>query len=354
KLKKWLISLGISSALTIYTKNAGYLIIPFIGIYFALRFKFNILKFIKKFWLAIGIFGSIILPLLFINLSNFGRLTHVTAGSLISTGKTIVNRMQPTENILFIFTGNQTLTGFNLIFIAIIIIFITFMIVHLTISRFKMSHETKGHFLLFSWVLSIWGLYTFLHPGTVPRYLLPCLPALYLMVGWVVFEIGKYIKKFSKIKISNWVFIGLIVLIAIPFYSLGNNLNISKSYTYTGFKEAGEWLKDNIEENAIIYSASVRTLRAFSGIEEVENGGNLAGYPEKEDFEDIVKTNKAPVYIEIDVWERIQPEFVYPLTESKINYLQSLGLTFVKVAEGPYPTDKGVINGPVVLILKKE
>lgn len=355
KLRKWLIALLVGIALTIYTKNAGYLIIPFVGIYFILRYNIKILKFIRKKenfkvigkkenLLAIGLFLLIISPFFIINLYNFGMFTHVSAKSVITPIEKVVNRMQPTENVFFLLTGKQEFTAFNFIFILSIIIYIIFMILY----------KTKGHFLLFSWLLSTWGLYTFLHPGTVPRYLIVCLPAIYLSISWVIFELGTYIKKIFNIKISSWIFVGLVILLAIPSYSLGNNLNIEKSYSYRGFKEAGEWLKDNIEKDAIVYSGSVRTLRAFSGIEEVERGGNLAGYPEKEDFEYIAKTSKVPIYIQIDFWESIQPEFVYPLTESKLNYLQNLGFRVVKTVEGYFYNKKGMVEGQIVFILKKE
>ncbi len=335
KTKFWFIFLMVSSALTIYTKSAGILILPFLALYFILTYRTRIFSLLKRkeVWIGILVFLMAISFFVIINITHFGGLT---AHSLKEVSATIeISMWEPIKTLPFILTWYT----------------IPFLILGLL---FSLIYRKKEHFLLLSWLVVFLGFFTFVNPNIVPRYLIPIVPAAFLISALAISELRVYIKKIGNVDINQWIVVAVILLLMVPAYIQGNNLVKSKSYTYTGFKEAGEWLKLNTEPDATIFTDSTRTLRLFSGKEFGIYGGELERpAKEKKDFEEQLKKEDLPVYLVVDVWEYIQPGWMYPLSQEKLGYIQSLGFELMKVVEKPYPTPNGLINQPVVFILKK-
>ena len=338
KTKFWFIFLMISSALTIYTKNAGILVLPFLALYFLLTYKTKIFSLLKRKEIRVGvlIFLMVISYFVIMNIIHFGGLTTASPGEFVSAVKTTkVSMWLPIKTLPFV------LTWYTLPFLILGLLFF-------------LVYRRKENILLLSWLIAILGFFVFISPNVVPRYLIPIAPASFLISAFAISELRVYIKKLGKIDIKKWIFIVIILLLMIPIYKQGDNLVRSKAYTYTGFKEAGEWLRLNAESDATIFSDSTRTLRLFSGKEFDMYGGVLKGpAKEKKDFEEQIKKEKLPVYLVVDVWEYIQPIWMYPLNQEKLDYIHNLGFELMEVVEKSYPSPTGLIKQPVVIIFKK-
>ncbi len=336
--KKWAILLATSMALTMYTKVAGLLVIPIVGLYFLLVHNKNILALFKRkdFLMLIGLFVLLILPLLIINVVNFGSLTVESTGRYISTEEAGADNLKPSRDF-------RDATSWYILPIAFLGII------------FALLYRKKEDYLLLSWLLGVYLFFSLLHPQSLDRYVLPGVIPLFLLAATGIDELRILIGKIAGIKLSRWIFIGLIVALMIPLYLQANIIVKTSIYGYTGFKDAGIWLKDNAEENAVIFTDSTRAIRVFSLKEFDENNGELKGPAKtKEEFEKQISEQKLPIYLIYDQWEYIQPGWLYPLSQEKLDYIASLGFNPVNVVNKPYPTNQGLQELPVVIIFKKD
>src|SRR3989338_9272430 len=62
----------------------------------------------------------------------------------------------------------------------------------------------------------------------------------------------------------------LVIIICYNFYQTGTQFIQSKSLTYTGYQEAGQWIKENVPEDIPIFAGEYRSIRLFT---EREFGG---------------------------------------------------------------------------------
>ena len=335
--RKWALYLAAAMALTMYTKVTGILVIPIVGLYFLLSHQKNVLKLFKRRdfrWLIAG-FVLMVAPLFIINLVNFGGLTVEGAGRYVSSDDTGANRLQPTTDFIFV-------TSWYVLPLALLGII------------FALLYRKKEQYLLLSWFLGVYLFFTLLHPQSLDRYVLPGVVPLLLLAALSLDELRLLFDRISKKKLSKWLVVGVAILLVSPLYVLGNSLVYSRSDSYTGFKDAGTWLKENAEPEATIYTDSTRAIRVFSLKEDSDNNGELTGPAKtKQEFERQIAGEKLPVYLVVDVWEYIQPTWMFPLTQEKADYITSLGFQPVEIISKPYQTEQGLQNVPVVVIFKK-
>ncbi len=181
------------------------------------------------------------------------------------------------------------------------------------------------------------------------RYLLPIIPLAAILGAITIDEIAKIAKTVSKSKVIY--LIALVILAALiiqPMYTQGENLIESKSFTYTGYQEAGAWVNENLGENDILYAGSPRMMRAFTAREyshTLEQEGRdpytnslihfrTAQYKENQSFfeqeqEELSKTHD--IFIEIDIWEYTQAPWYFPISYDSITYFESLGYEVVHI-----------------------
>lgn len=106
-----------------------------------------------------------------------------------------------------------------------------------------------------------------------------------------------------------------------------------KAQSYMGFRETGDWLNTFVKEDSIIYAGSIRSIRSFSNMEYEEYGGNLRYLPQNiSTFEKEVE-NKTNIFVVVDSWEYTQPEWIYPLSQEKVNTLINLGFNINHIVE---------------------
>jgi len=167
----------------------------------------------------------------------------------------------------------------------------------------------------------------------VPRYALPSLPFMFVLCAYGASKLDFGINPFYIYLLFS---IPALFSLSSDFLSLMN----SKSQTYSGFPEAGTWLRQNMGRDAVLYAGSVRSMLAFTGLDESrvrKLPENLSELPRQEN-----------VFVEVDVWEYTQPSYVYPLDQEKLDNLASLGFELVYYVQRE-------MNGqpvPVIFIFK--
>jgi len=216
--------------------------------------------------------------------------------------------------------------------------------------------------------------------NTQDRYMLPLLPLAIILAVFALSELSSFVasipsKKFAK-KLTFLLVITAVFFISYQSYTLADSLAYGKSFTFLGYQEAGQWLKDNAPDNAIIFAGSPRSIRAFVGREYYNEGHEdsptiggplwwLRGdryleefHPDdaKQNFEEdlamLVKDHD--IFLEIDVWEYTQPKWYWPVSQQSIDYFLSQGFKIVHVVEREVPTEKGMQKMPVIFLFKKD
>lgn len=100
---------------------------------------------------------------------------------------------------------------------------------------------------------------------------------------------------------------------------------------FIGFKEAGAWVRRHADSSTLVMAGSARIMRYYSGMNFRKYGGRIIGIPERQkDFEKIVKNTADPIVIEVDYWERTQPQWIFPLNKERISYLEQWGFQLKK------------------------
>jgi len=225
----------------------------------------------------------------------------------------------------------------------------------------------------FYWVFSEVGL-----DNPDARHLLFMVPILILFSSFAIQEAANYLSLLMRdtkvrAKIRVVVILLTLILVSVHQYNTGNAFITAKSYGYTGYPEAGQWLTENVPNDIPIFAGSPRMIRAFTEREyhslgeadsaiDIFTGGPIwylrgTKYLEnrtafEEDLRMLSKTSD--VYLEVDMWEYTQPSWYYPLSQESINYFLSLGFKPVKTVEREIPTNKGLSKLSVILIFKKE
>lgn len=164
------------------------------------------------------------------------------------------------------------------------------------------------------------------------RYSLLILPSSLLIAG-IGFEEG--LKKIART--SNQVFIAKMICIVCMLlffwhtYPRTDKLMKKSNQAFTGFREAGTWIKNQANAQTIVMAGSRRSIRYYSGINFQEFEGNLLPLPpNRYDFEHFIANTKYPLLLEIDVWERAQPGWIFPPSPQHIEYLNGQGLQLEK------------------------
>ena len=333
---KWLGLVLVGTAAALSIKRVGVMVLPFLFLYFAYVHIFGTgnekMKVNKRaLRITISILGAALLIYAIL------YIFDVTVfGEEIRSGKI-------TE--LFNIFDINFLNLFGAFFIP-------FMLIG-ALSGFRVRKHAQ-YFLLF-YAIAVIGFRIFFGGISLPRYILPSVPAFILFGCFGLFDIKRWVKRAIDIEIKHLFLFGIVILLAIPFYLIGFKLHLAKSYSYTGFGEAGAWLGEHAGDTYIM-AGSRRAIRFFSGKDYIENGGTIANIPKtKTEFESIIK-DKEHLLLVTDRWEYTQPKWLYRPGEETRAYLASSGFTQVKTIERYVPPKGSQPGGnlTVVRIFKKE
>ncbi len=229
------------------------------------------------------------------------------------------------------------------------------------------AYRQREYYFSIILLLFYWLFFEINVDSTQDRYLLPLLAAAIILAVFAIEEIGSYLSLLLHKHAKALFALTVVVVICFQFYSIGDPLIYSKSFTYAGYPEAGRWLKENVPADVPIFAGSPRSMRAFverdfGGPGEWDEGGNLwylraeRYLDSSRNFEDdlALLVAKSDVYVEIDIWEYTQPKWYFPIRQESVTYFQSLGFQIVHVVERDVPTNDGLKKTPAVLILKKD
>jgi hypothetical protein len=239
--------------------------------------------------------------------------------------------------------------------------------------------EKKYYFFIVS--LFVYYLFFEIYVDNVQdRYVLPLLVLGIIFCVYAISEIASFISMLTHKKLKFVLVFVAIVLLCFNFYNLGESLISSRSDSYAGHGEIGDWIKSNVGEDDIIFAGSPRMVRAFIGREYAgpgkwDKGGKSLWYLRADEYlgrtqedgpqdadvgraafeEDFTRLNQEhDVYLEIDIWEYTQPSWYWPISQESLNYFYGLGFSVVHVAERSVNTQGGMQSMPVIFILKKD
>ena len=211
--------------------------------------------------------------------------------------------------------------------------------------------------------------------NTQDRYVLPLFAVGIILAVFALEEIRYFFElMFGKNKLFYLVPIILVLFISWNYYQTGDSLIYNKTFSYTGYQEAGQWIKDNVPINDPIFAGEYRSIRLFAEREfggppqDQDFGGSIWNlrspyrYTEiydnvsQENFEeDVLNLSKdSDIYLEIDIWEYYQPKWYFPLSQKSLDYFTDFGFNLVKVIERDVMTNEGPKKVPVIFIFKKD
>ena len=223
----------------------------------------------------------------------------------------------------------------------------------ITALLFRKRHDI----ILLIWFFANFIFFSFFAGEKDPRYITGLLPAGVLLISLSLYRTKLIIEQLGKLKLSNFILIALLFIFALSTgYSQTENFIKAKTTSYLGYQEAGKWLKQNTEPNAIFYMATgtARQIRLFSQIEFDQWGGRIHGLQAtKEEFYEKTKSENRPIYIIQDMWEFTQPGWIYPINQEKVSYLENISFVPVKTAQRKLNTPQGQIDAPAVIVFKR-
>lgn len=322
KETKWAIALGASTALTVYTRISGLLIVLILLLYFLFAYKKDLIKKFKdkSFQKVILVFIALTLPFLVINFAHFGNFIPFSPGEFAQS---------------YIFSGG---VDFYFVHLASLLTWFLIPLFVIGLVFLALNLKDKKYILLLVWLIVYFGVFTFIIQEKVARYILPVLPAIYIVAAYGI----------SKIRINkNATYLLIILAIGVMFllYQSGDALMLSKANSYIGLQEAGIWITANVPADSLIYSGSHRAIRFFSERDHADDGGTLHTLSNDLTWDVFLnETQGQDAYLLTDSWEYLQPEWAYPLNEEKFNAI-STEFTLIHVIR------KG--ENPVVLIFHR-
>lgn len=213
-----------------------------------------------------------------------------------------------------------------------------------------LKKERAVKIALFSWLISFFLILSCIGEKDA-RYILPAFPAIFIISGLGINFFLTIIRQsiFKKI-LPIAIIIGYLIFF-VHLY-MKNSLYLHKhNLSYTGFSQAGAWIKKNLKKEDILIAGSDRAIRYYSKINYKEFGGQLIPTPVSlSKFEKLTKNPERAIFLEADIWEYTQPSWIYPMTEEKVAHLEKLGFELKVIVYRPYPSGK---VWPVIWIFVK-
>jgi len=291
------LKLSIAISLTILTKSVGMFVFPIIFIYYVIRYKWRVFKLLNNKGIRYLIIYT--LPILL--------FTIIMLFNVMSFQSSAIKGSIFKGDISYYFVTLPSMV--SLYFLPIVFLGLLFGIINV---------KNKKYSFLLTWFLVYFLIFSFLIGEKVPRYILPALPPL------IILSSTAFVFMFKDKKIQM-LFVFYLLFIVLFNFIQANSLIWSRANSYTGFKETGEYMRSiNANLADIVYCGSTRAMRLFSSIEYKDFGGKMETIPKnKTTFEGSI-INKT-VFLEVDAWEYTQPSWIYPLNQTKFDYLVSLG-----------------------------
>ncbi|MBI2135949.1 hypothetical protein HYU06_02680 [Candidatus Woesearchaeota archaeon] len=331
KTGKGIIPLIAALLFALLTKPQAYILIPILALYYILRFTLTEDRKELKHFVRKKIFYAVLC---------------LVALFLLWQGHYIY------RNIF----ANLTLY-FDFVNILPYMVSWTIIVLFLIGTLFALIYRKKEHLLMLSWLIVGYGVFLVYRTLVQPRYILPVLPVIFLLALIGIYEALYYIRLLGKINIPKFIPLLLIAFVAYGYYTLGDSIAMQKAFTYTGYEEAGEFLRQNVDASkSIVLVGSTSPSTLYTGIEFHSQGGVMYGSPEFKDLNELMdfinnNSTAAYFYLQLSIWE-YGDYWAFPITQELVNNIISKGFELVKVVEREIATEKGLQKAPVFLIFK--
>lgn len=301
---------GIWAAVLIGLKWTGLLCIPVMLIYYLIVAKERMFpRIVAPLVIILGWVGA-----LFLN-------HYFQMGSVIPDLTMITKKTQETSLWFYLLNLGRTLDYWYLI---------PFMLIGIG-QLFKDKKNICIAFLA-GWSVFLVGLSC--APEKILRYSLAYLPimTIFTMVGIDV-VMRKYVQGRNEQSLGRLIAVLLLGFIVFNRYpALEFMLNEENKFS-NKFSEAGAWIKDHAENNALIIAASHRQIRYFSGINFQRFGGRIIEFPNSgKELVEIVTATQRPIIIEADNWGRQGKLMIDPVTKNGITQLEKMGFSIESTA----------------------
>lgn len=278
---------GLFLGLGFLTRLQVLLVIPIFLLFLLITEKLNFLK-SKAIWLSV-LFGFItILPYMVWGKFHYGKFLPWFSQYFAGASRSVSNAPIAWDILSYIPSFTQWI-----LFIFFIVGLITFLDL---ILGFDLILKNKEHklkpdlFVVINIILVLFFFMFFTREGSEPRWLLPIAPFLFFIVAKGIMYVYDILKKYNKT-------VSLILVFAVLSYGAYAHLTYNKNMidlkkdTYIMEKPAGEWLKQNTNENDVIIAGNEQApLTYFSEREVIGFGRN-----ETITWENIA--NKHPKYL---------------------------------------------------------
>ncbi|HLD07285.1 MAG TPA: glycosyltransferase family 39 protein [Candidatus Nanoarchaeia archaeon] len=355
--KWWQVALlAVVGGLTLTTKASGVFVIPLTMIYLAITYLLfttnkkeqlvRVMHWIRttkgRVIAGVGVIGIVVVVFL------FRRIIDFLFGISLAWVRNFSFRF-----IWPIFEQLPTLVGWLGIMIGVVAIL------------FAVVYRTKEAIVITLTPILFLVLAIFFS-GRVPelRYMLPIVPPVFIMVGYVTDETIRIISMFIKEKAAHiQATLRIIILIVLffaivePEYSIATQNIEMRNYFYRGYIEAMNWVSENVPATDEHYISNFFACCGYNvGLEsdKVLRVNSTATFDAYEDFTAFLEREpNMTVYLMPDMWETGQRSWLYPMTQEKFDTITSLGFQPVYVVERPYPTNEGLRNISVIFIFRK-
>ncbi len=162
------------------------------------------------------------------------------------------------------------------------------------------------------------------------RYILPVVPLLAIIGGLgVKGVVDLCVRDPGHRRVVKWVVLLASLLLFVPFFQHKDEFLSDRGYT--GYGEAGSWIRSHVAPQDIIFAGSRRQMRYVTGIGFGEDGGRI--FPVRMPREQFhpVRTQRVASYLVVDRWEFFhQPDWLYPFDDIKKAALEKAGFVLVK------------------------
>lgn len=334
---KYDLSVGLLASIVILLKWPGVIVVPLVGLYYLLTLNTISLKDrLRRLFVPFFVIGITISLLLLKNWFQLGRILP-EVGAL--PGGHLV---KPFWYYIVNFHN---------------IIFFPFLVPFFLCGLFVLL---KGHERALRLIL-IWFVLSFISVSLTRdkdfRYAILILPNSLLITALGLEGFLRLVFKNNRAFLAAQTASLIIVLLFfVAFFPKIKDYLDKGTQQFTGFREAGQWLKVNMPNDALLMTSSNRAMRYYSGINFTEFGGRIkALYPtySLDELKATLTQIKGSVYWEMDYWERTQPAWVNPYPKAALNELSALGFEVVHVIERKIKIGDELLAKPVVIILRR-
>ncbi len=281
-----------AAGFTLLTKLTGVVVLPALFVYYLWKEREQLFL-QKKYWygagITVGLYGlwevRNLLTVKFIGIVNvfFGKYLRDAAGGGTARSTTVM------EGAVFHLTNLPTtlaIPGLALFLVGIVFAYIyrderfTIPAVFLPVAFLVLA--TKG----------------------LNRYFMPFFPMAIIVAGYGVDRLRE-IAASQEERAGQAVFALLLVVSAAVMFQSGAAMISSSAQGFTGIAEAGMWINQNADDDAVVIAASSNQIRFFAQRPTI-HAGSLDNQTELAR----VLTEQNVQYIEVDRWESTQPEWL--------------------------------------------